>query len=296
MAAPDANRTEPDPRQASMSKRPIKIAVAQSRISADVRENGREIRRLMQQARSAGAALVHFPEGAISGCSKAQIRDWGRVDWEALENELRSTANLARDLGLWVVVGCSHRLTPPHRPHNSLYVISDLGEVATRYDKRFLSHTEVAAWHTPGREPCVFEVDGWRFGCALCIEIHFPEVFREYAERDVDCVLFSAYADDAMFGTQAQGYAASHSHWVSVSTPTQMSRGLSSRLIAPTGEVQGMATPSASGIVIDLLDEQSPRWEIALHHAKPWRAKARDGSIYRERYVLDPRSDVKSSF
>ena len=31
-------------------------------ISPDVRENGREIRRLMEQARSEGAAIVHFPE------------------------------------------------------------------------------------------------------------------------------------------------------------------------------------------------------------------------------------------
>src|SRR5205807_1210524 len=151
-------------------------------------------------------------------------------------------------------------------------------------------------WHTPGRDPCVFEVDGWRFGCALCIEIHFPEVFQQYAELDVDCVLFSAYADDVMFGIQAQGYAASHSYWVSVSTPTQMSRGLSSRLIAPTGEVQAAATPSVSGIVVERLDEHCPRWEIALHRAKPWRARAREGSIYRGRLVRDPRSDARTSF
>jgi predicted amidohydrolase len=279
-----------------MSKRPIKLAVAQSLISADVRENGREIRDLMRRARSGGAALVHFPEGAMSGCSKAQIKGWDRVDWDALVEELNAVADLARTLGLWVVIGCSHRLTPPHQPHNSLYVISDSGEVATRYDKRFLSHTEVTGWHTPGRDPCMFEVEGWRFGCALCIEVHFPEVFQQYAERDADCVLFSAYADDAMVGIQVQGYAASHSYWVSVSTPTQMSRGLSSRLIAPTGEVQAVATPSESGIVVALLDEHCPRWEIALHRAKPWRVKARDGSIYRERYVRDPRSDVKSRF
>src|SRR5438477_12961298 len=99
-----------------------------------------------------------------------------------------------------------------------------------------------------------------------------------------------------MFGTQAQGYAASHSYWVSVSTPTQMSRGLSSRLIAPTGEVQAAATPSVSGIVVDLLDDRCPRWDVALNRAKPWRARARDGSIYRQRDVRDPRSDVKSSF
>ena len=238
-----------------MSKRSIKIATAQSRISSDVRENGREIRKLMQQARSEGAAIVHFPESAMSGCAKAQIKDWDQFDWDALADELQSAADLARELRLWVVMGSSHRLTPPHRPHNSLYVISDRGDVVTRYDKQFCSHTEITDWYTPGQGCCVFEVDGWRFGCALCIEIHFPELFQRYAELGVDCVLFSAYADDAMFGIQAQGYAASHSYWVSVSVPTQMSHGLSSRLIAPTGENQAVATASVSAIVVDRLDE-----------------------------------------
>jgi predicted amidohydrolase len=193
-------------------------------------------------------------------------------------------------------VGSSHRLTPPHRPHNSLYVISDRGAVVTRYDKQFCSHSEITHWYSPGRGYCVFEAAGWRFGCALCIEIHFPEVFQTYADLDVDCVLFSAYAEDAMFAIQAQGYAASHSYWVSVSVPTQMSHALPSRLIAPTGENQAVAPASESGVAVDLLDEHSPRWEIALHRAKPWRAKARAGSIYRQRYVEDPRSEWKSGF
>jgi predicted amidohydrolase len=203
-----------------MSKPPIRIAVAQSRISPDVRENGLEIRRLMSHVRSEGAAILHFPDGAMSGCSKAQIKSWERYDWDALADELNSVADVARDLGLWVVVGSAHRLTPPHRPHNSLYVISDRGELSTRYDKRYCSHTEITGWYTPGREPCVFEVDGWRFGCALCIEIHFPELFQQYADLGVHCVLLSAYADDPMIGIQAQGNAASHSYWVSVSVPT----------------------------------------------------------------------------
>jgi predicted amidohydrolase len=117
-----------------MSKRPITIATAQSLISPDVRANGQEIRRLMQEARSEGAAIVHFPESAMSGCSKAQIKSWDRFNWDALLDELHSTADLARELGLWVVLGSSHRLTPPHRPHNSLYVLSDRGNVVTRYD------------------------------------------------------------------------------------------------------------------------------------------------------------------
>jgi predicted amidohydrolase len=279
-----------------MSRRPIKLATAQSRISPDLRENGREVRRLMHEARSAGASLVHLPESAASGCSKAHIKDWGRFDWGVLVEELHATARLAGELGLWVVVGSCHRLTPPHRPHNSLYVISDRGELVTRYDKRVLSHTEVTGWHTPGREPRVFEAGGWRFGCVLCIEVHVPELFRQYADLGVDCVLYSAYADDTMFGVQAQGYAASHSYWVSVSTPTQMSRGLSSRLIAPTGEIQAVTPPSVSGLAVDLLDVEDPRWDIALHRARPWRAEARDGAIYRRRYVRDPRSERTTGF
>jgi hypothetical protein len=31
------------------------------------------------------------------------------------------------------VLGSAHPLTPPHRPHNSLYVISDQGHVVNRY-------------------------------------------------------------------------------------------------------------------------------------------------------------------
>src|SRR5258707_823218 len=99
----------------------------------------------------------------------------------------------------------------------------------TRYDKQFCSHTEITRYFTPGRGCCTFEVDGWRFGCALCIEIQFAELFQKYAELGVDCLLFSSYSEEPMYGIQAQGYAASHNYWVSVSVPAQTSHVLSSR-------------------------------------------------------------------
>jgi predicted amidohydrolase len=282
-------------RQTAMNKGPITVATAQGRISADVRANGREIRDLMRQARSGGASLAHFPEGALSGCTKSQIKDWVQMDWAALGDELRQTAALAGKLGLWVVFGCAHRLTPPHRPHNSLYVVSDRGELVNRYDKRFLSHTEVTRFYTPGRGACLFEVGGWRFGCALCIEIQFDEVFRAYADRGVDCVLFSSYSQDPMFGTQAQGYAASHNLWISFSVPAQCSHTLGSRLIGPSGEVQG-SMQLTSGVLVETLDADDRRWDVALNRSKPWRSLARKGDIYRERYADDPRSTDRSGF
>lgn len=232
----------------------------------------------------------------MSGYTKSQIKSWDRVEWDVLVHELQVVASLAGELGLWVVVGSNHRLTVPHRPHNSLYVISAQGELVTRYDKQFCSHTEISNWYSPGREPCVFEVEGWRFGCALCIEIQFPELFHRYAELEVDCILFSSYSEEPMFGIQAQGYAASHNYWISVSVPAQTSHALSSRLIAPTGEVQATAPPAISGLAVDQLDMDCPAWKIALQYAKPWRAKAREGEIYRQRYVQDPRSEDRASF
>jgi predicted amidohydrolase len=174
-------------------------------------------------------------------------------------------------------------------------VVSDRGELVTRYDKRFLSHTEVTRFYTPGKDACVFEVGGWWFGCALCIEIQFGEVFRDYADQGVDCVLFSSYSEDPTFGVQAQGYAASHGLWVSVSVPSQCSHPLGSRLIGPSGEVQGTVSRT-SGVLIETLDAGDPRWDMALNRAKPWRSLAREGAIYRERYADDSRSTDRTSF
>ncbi len=67
-------------------------------------------------------------------------------------------AALAGQLGLWTVFGSIHPLTPPHRPHNSLYIVSDRGRLVARYDKRFLSDTELSYLYSPGQQPLVFEV------------------------------------------------------------------------------------------------------------------------------------------
>ena len=117
------------------------------------------------------------------------------------------------------VVGCNQNNTPPNRPCNSLFVISGQGGLVSRYNKRVCSHSEITDWYSPGRDPQVFSVDGFRMGCALCIEIQFPEVFAEYERLDVDCVLFSAYSQGPMFWTQAQGHAASNNIWLSVGVP-----------------------------------------------------------------------------
>lgn len=276
---------------------PFPIATAQSLIAPDVRENGQHVRDLMSSAKATGCRLIHFPEGALSGYVKSQISDWGAVDWKALREELDAIADHAARLGLWTVLGCNHRLTPPHRPHNSLYVISDKGALVERYDKRLCSHSELTDWYAPGAESVVFDIDGVRFGMALCIEVQFPDVFMEYARRGVDCMLFSAYSDDPMFGILAQAHSATNNFWFSLSIPALRGNHLSAGLIGPDGHfLARVGTNGAPGLACSEIDQGDARFDIAINKARPWRASARSGEIYSERRVKDVRSYDRTSF
>lgn len=290
--------------------RTLRLAVAQSSICNDPRDftalraSGRQIRHLMRQAHQVGARLVHFPEGAtcsphkrimsIDGPQKAGPADWGRFDWAVLREELDAIRTLAGELGLWTVFGSVHQLSQSQRPHNSLYVVSDRGEVVTRYDERMLSNTKISFMYTPGSMPVTFEIDGVRFGCALGIETHFPEIFMEYERLDVDCVLFSttggSLPNDLAFAAEAQGHAASNRYWISFSVLARDGLTVPSGLIAHDGQwtAQCAADGTPSIAVADINDNRGDR-------ARPWRRTARAG-IYEPHLVDDLRSRGRDKF
>jgi predicted amidohydrolase len=295
------------PRGDPMPKtKPLRLSVAQLTVHPDpgdtaaVRTSGEQIRRLMRDARAAGARLLHLPEGALTGPDKATMSstgpaaigpaDWDRADWATLADELRSIAALAGDLGLWTVLGSVHPLTRPRRPHLSLYVISDTGVIATRYDERMLSNTKVSHMYTPGSAPVTFTVDGVRFGCAMGMEAVYPEVFLEYERLDVDCVLFSTHGpgtpvNNGPFALQCQALAAANSFWVSYAGTAQDASNAPSGIIDPNGNwpARCPSDPVAALVTADL--------DLTVeNHARPWRRVAR-GDLYAQHQASDdPRS------
>lgn len=289
----------------------VRLAVAQSLVRNDpgdaeaLRESGREVRALMREAAGQGARVVHFPEGAIcfpdkrvmsvAGPGAVGPADWERCQWPVLRSELAAIAETARELRLWSVVSAVHRLTGPRRPHNSLYVISDRGEVVTRYDERLLSKTKVSYMYSPGRAPVTFDVDGVRFGCLLGMEIHYPELFAEYERLDVDCVLFSTSGALGNTAAQAQGHAAVNSYWVSLAAPVQHSAATPSGIVATDGDwlAQCPAGGSPSVAVVNL-DDGSEAAAEAVAYARAWRRAARAG-LYAEHQVVDPRSEDRTA-
>lgn len=292
----------------------LRLAVAQTFVPEDpadpgaIRKSGAEARALMRAAREGGASLVQFPEGTLiypgkrlissTGPDRVGPADWSRLDWGILRDEARAIAALAGELGVWTVFGAPHQLTPPNRPHNSMYVVSPAGALATRYDKRRLSHTELTWMYTPGTEPTTFTAGETRLGVAACIEAAFPALFEEYERLDADAVLLSMMVDAPIRATVAQAYAEIYSLWIGYSTPAQFSYDAPAGIIAPGGHwIARCPADGIPAIAIANLDPEAgyPGTETALRHARPWRRQARNG-LYEPLIRDDPRSVSRGTF
>lgn len=271
---------------AVLPARRLRLAVAQSTARldpgnvAELRASGDELRGLMREAQRAGARVLHLPEGALSSPSKWIVSstgpdtvgpaDWSRCNWDVLREEIAAVCRAARELGLWVVLGAPHRLTA-RRPHSSLYVISDRGELATRYDERMLSNTKLTFMYTPGSVPVSFEVDGMRFGCTLGMEAHYPELFIEYERLNVDCVLFST-TGGGPFAAEIAGHAASNSLWTSFAVHAEDSAAAPAGIAAPDGSWAARCPPGRGPVLAIAEISTDP-----ANPARPWRRTARQG-------------------
>lgn len=253
----------------------IRIAVVQSHVERDIRANGVHMRALLDVAAAQGAELALFSEGALSGYAKAQVSDWAELDWPALADEMASTAAYAAQLGLTAVVGAAHPATG-RRPYNSLHALPR----GPRYDKRYLSHTEITGWYTPGRAPMTLQQAGFAFGMTLCIEVQFPELFADYERMGVDCILHASYGLGPVGDVILQGHAATNCLWLAVATPANAAEPASG-IIGPDGRWM-VRCGSGVDVAVATLDRTEPRYDIALNKARPWRRIARQGDIYRD--------------
>ncbi|MBM7785097.1 carbon-nitrogen hydrolase family protein [Tenggerimyces flavus] len=264
----------------------IRIAVAQgvgtrAQIpdGVSIREHGRRIRELMTVAADGGARLISFTEGALSAYpdkrwlsrdpDRLAESDWSRVDWAVLSEELAATVEHAGDVGVWAVVGSAHRDVGSARPFNSLYVISGTGQLVSRYDKRYLSPSESTYMYAAGDHPTVFEVDGFRFACALCCEACMPEVFIEYETLATDCVLIGG-GDPRL----AKANALLTGMWIAFAAPGSDGSGVASP------DDRWLATRTSDGtpsVVFADLDPHAMRAGYDRGY-RPWRAYFRQNS------------------
>jgi predicted amidohydrolase len=180
----------------------LKVATCQFPVSADIEQNAVWITRQMHEAARQGARVAHFPEGALSGYAGTDFETFTGHDWDALDRATDRVRERAGELGIWVAAGSAHRFSDHSAPHNSLYVISDGGEVTERYDKRFLGGSD-PDHYSPGSHFTTWTIDGIRCGALICYDYRFPELYRHYVTLDVQLMLHSFHAANASPGRVA---------------------------------------------------------------------------------------------
>jgi predicted amidohydrolase len=226
-----------------------------------VAQNARAIRRFLQKARKAEADIVHLSECALSGYAGADFPSFDGYDWVLLRNETQRIIALAGELGLWIVLGSTHPLTPPNTPHNSLYLINPEGKIVNRYDKRFCTSGDLEHY-TPGNRFTTFDLSGIKCSLLICFDLRFPELYRELYKLGVQCIFQSFYnarqrgpsVHTQIMRQTMQCHAATNHFWVSMTNSSGYYSPYPSCFLQPDGVIAGQLRPNRAGMMINTVD------------------------------------------
>ncbi len=172
----------------------MKISVAQTRCTPDRDQNRAMAQRLVEQAAATGADLIVLPEMSIVEFFPRLPHRYEFFDLaEPIPGPtMEWFAALAKDNNIHIVYNHYER-SPEHLFFDTSVVIDRTGRYVGRqrmmhiaeepgYNERFYY---TAGWDRYN----VFELDGWRFGVAICYDRHFPEVFRSFILQGAEFVL-----------------------------------------------------------------------------------------------------------
>ncbi|MBN1361509.1 MAG: carbon-nitrogen hydrolase family protein [Sedimentisphaerales bacterium] len=244
-----------------MSSGMLKVATCQFAVGPSIRRNAAGVHRLLHQAKKGRAEIVHFSECALSGYAGTDLATFDGYDWALLREETLRIMDSAGQLGLWVILGSTHRLTEPNKPHNCLYLIDPSGKIVDRYDKRFGMPRDLH-YYTPGDRFVTFTINGIRCALLICFDLRFPELYRALYREGVQCI-FQSFYNARQSGPTVHGqimrqtmqcHAATNHFWVSMSNSSAYYSPYASCLIQPDGGIAAELRPNRPGMLIGTVD------------------------------------------
>jgi predicted amidohydrolase len=177
---------------ASHSEEKLKVATCQFPVCGDIESNADYIKRFIREAALNKADIVHFSEAALSGYPPKDVPSFQDFNWAKLRDETYRIMSLAREQGIWVVLGSAHYISEDEKPLNCLYIISDQGKIVSRYDKSMLTGGDLK-FYTPGNHTVVHELKGFKLGFLICYDSCFPEMYNIYRHKGVQVMFHSFY-------------------------------------------------------------------------------------------------------
>ncbi len=136
----------------------------------------------IRQAAAEQVRLLVFHECALCGYPPIETQ-MERISPGEIEAALLQIGALTRECRLYAAVG-TVRFEGQKR-YNSLFLFDDTGRQIGCYDKKALWGWDSENF-SPGSQPGLFCIDGFRVGFRICFDVRFPEPFRELYREGVD--------------------------------------------------------------------------------------------------------------
>ncbi|HVK08653.1 MAG TPA: carbon-nitrogen hydrolase family protein [Gemmataceae bacterium] len=257
----------------------MKVALATPRVAATLDEGLDTVRRLMADAAAQGAAVVCFPEAYLPGLRGLDfpVPDFGQANQEYV---VRTVSACARSLSLATVLGMEWHSAAGR--HIAAVVIGSDGRVQDVQTKNQLDPSE-DPHYVPGTTRQLFDVNGVKFGVAICHEgFRYPETVRWAAVRGAKVVFHPHCTGSDRAGTRPTVWGAADRPYYE---KAMMCRGLentvyfasvnyafrfqdsATSLITPSGACQAYLPYGEEGVLVQDLDLAAATGLLASRYA-----------------------------
>jgi predicted amidohydrolase len=255
------------------------VALASPRVAQNFDDGLNRIERLLREASAQGAEIVCFPEAYLPGL-RGQDFEVLPFDRSRQELALQAVAQWARTYAVATILGME-KLTAAGRQIVA-YVIDAQGQVQGYQTKNQLDPTE-DQFYVPGTSRRLFEINGVKFGVAICHEgWRYPETVRWAAVRGARIVFHPQHTGNERNGVRLTQWGAADApyyekammmrsrentiYFASVNYALRFQESATS-LIAPSGECQAYLPYGQEGVLVQAINIEEATGLLATRYA-----------------------------
>jgi predicted amidohydrolase len=255
------------------------IGLASPCVASSLDEGLDRVKRLLSEASAQGAEIVCFPEAYLPGLRGVdfEVLPFGEAEQERV---LQAVAQAARTYAVATILG-TERLTEAGR-QNVAVVFDARGQIQGYQTKNQVAPTE-DPFYVPGNTRRLFEVNGVKFGVAICHEgWRYPETVRWAAVRGAKIVFHPHQTGSDRQGVRPTQWDAAGGpyyekammmrsientiYFASVNYALRFQESATS-LIAPSGECQAYLPYGQEGVLVQAIKVEEATGLIAARYA-----------------------------
>ena len=242
------------------------IALATPRVATTIEEGLEKSKQFLSEAAAQGAEIVGCPEAWLPGL-RGQDFEVLPFDHRQQERVLKTVSQWARKYKVATIMGME-RSTDAGR-QIAAFVIDANGELQGSQTKNQLDPSE-DQFYVPGNTRQLFEINGVKFGVAICHEgWRYPETVRWAAVRGAKIVFHPQHTGSEQAGVQLTEWGAASSpyyekammmrsrentiYFASVNYALRFQESATS-LIAPSGECQAYLPYGQEGLLVQAIN------------------------------------------